>query len=178
MNTKKGDMMQKFKKGDYVKIKGDYSSGFMCERGECKPMPNDYAGKEGIVIASNGGDYTLHVKGQGEVAWFPGTALMLIELGRIDKLKEWENTAETERKEKSNIDWIFSHGKEVLEEPHEASISTLAKCFGLTNLWGSHGEGFVYFQNAQQTLALASFFLDKGDKEGWLKRCDVIRCER
>ena len=176
--------MQKFKKGDYIKIDSNYSSGFMCEKGEIKPIPSGYAGKEGIIIASysdqfgkpgNGGDYTIHIKGQGEVSWFPEIALTLIESERIDKLEEWENTAEAERKEKSDIDWIFSHGKEVIEKPHVASIATLAECFGLTELWGNRGEGFVYYQNAMMTLALASPFLDGGDKSGWLARCEELR---
>lgn len=172
--------MQEFKKGDHVKIAENYSSGSMWEKGEWKPTLNDRAGKEGIVIASysdqfgtpgTGGAYTIYIKGQGEVSWFPSSVLTLIEVDRLDKLKEWENTAEAERKEKSELDWIFEHGKEVILHPHGASIAALGECFGLTNIWGS-GEGFIYYENAMLILNFATPFLEKGDKTGWLARCD------
>ena len=179
-------MQQKYIRGDYVKIADDYSTGFAVENGVSTPILNDHAGCEGIVMASygdqygtpgTGGDYTVHVKGFGKVSWFSEGVLTLIERGRNDKLKEWEAAAEADRKEKSDIDWIFSHGKDVLDKPHGASIATLARCFGLTDLWGSHGEGVVYYQNAMATLALAEQYLKSGDKDGWLTRCEELKAK-
>ena len=166
-------MIQKFYKGDWVQIAKDLG----------RSMSHFTANCEAIVIGSYrdnyGGDdtksYTLHLKGRGECSWYEEHQLTLIEVGRFDKLKEWEDTEEAERKEKGDIDWIFSHGKEVMEESHGASIATLAGCFGLTNLWGSHGEGFVYYKNAIFTLELARPFLEKGDKAGYLSQCEKIR---
>ena len=177
-------MAQKFHKGDHVKVADDYSTGFNISGGKSEPILSGYAGKDAIVIASysdqfgikdSGGDYTLHIKGQGEVSWFHEGSLTLIESYRFDKLEEWKYEEESERKEKANIDWIFTHGEDVIKNPHGASIATLAECFGMTNLWGNRGEGYVYYQNARVTLELATPFLKSGDKEGWLARCDEIR---
>lgn len=179
--------MQKFHKGDHVKVACDYSTGFMISDGESKPILSEWAGKEAIVIASysdqfgvkdSGGDYTLHIKGQGEVSWFCEKSLILIEYGRIYLLEAWEAEKETERKEKADIDWIFTNGDDVITNPHGASIETLAECFGMTNLWGKHGEGFIYYQNAMATLGMAAPFLKSGDKEGWLELCEKMRGER
>jgi ribosomal protein S24E len=161
--------MQKFKKGDWVQIAKDLGRSMTHFTADC----------EAIVVGSykdqyGGSDtksYTLYLKNQGKSSWYEEHQLTLIESGRLDKLKEWEDAEEAERKEKSDLDWIFTHGKEVLEHPHGASIASLAKCFGLTNLWGSHGEGFVYYENARKTLAVARSFLEMGDKDGWLAHC-------
>ena len=71
-------------------------------------------------------------------------------------------------KQQSNIDWIFAHGKKVLASASSATIRALANNIGITNLWGSCGEGFTFYANARQVLQLAEPFLQTGDKEGWL----------
>ena len=80
-----------------------------------------------------------------------------------------------ERKQKSDLDWIFANGPAVAEKPHGASIQALAECFGLTNLWGRNGEGITYYSNARGTLELATPYLKAGDKAGWLARCELLR---
>lgn len=163
-------MAQKFKKGDLVRVAKDL-----------KPTMGHFtADCDAIVIEHSDGDYGLFLKDKGECWWYEEEQLTLIEKGRSDLLKKWKAEEKAEEKEKSNIDWIFSHGKEVLAKSHGASVATLAKCFGLTDLWGSHGEGFIYYQNAMVTLRLAAPFLETGDKAGWLARCKEIRlgCQR
>ena len=164
--------MQKFQNGDWVRVAKDLG----------EHMSNFTADCEAIVIGSyadkfGGNDtesYTLHFKGRGECAWYYESQLTLIERGRLDKLKQWQDEQEAERKQKSDLDWIFSHGAEVIDKPHGASIQALANCFGLTNLWGSRGEGFVYYENAMVTLALSEKFLQAGDKDGWLAHCEKL----
>ena len=92
----------------------------------------------------------------------------MIEANRSELLEQGESDAKAEADMKSDLDWIFSHGKEVLEAPHGSTIAALAECFGLTNLWGSRGEGITYYTNAMKTMAAAEPFLKTGDKEGWL----------
>lgn len=166
-------MRQKFHKGDWVRVAKDLG-----------PMMKHFpADCEAIVLGSYadqyGGDernsFTLYLKGHGLCAWYYGSQLTLIESGRVDKLKNWKDEAEAERKQKSDLDWIFANGPEVAEKPHDASIRALAKCFGLTNLWGSNGEGVTYYSNAIGTLELAAPYLKAGDKAGWLARCEVLR---
>jgi hypothetical protein len=165
--------MQKFHKGDWVRVAKDLGPS----------MKHFIADCEAIVIGSyddqfgcgNTTDYTLHLNGRGECSWYHEGQLTLIEAGRLDKLKQWEDEKDAECKQKGDLDWIFGHGQEVLENPHGASIQALANCFGLTNLWGSHGEGFLYYENATGTMAMAAAHLKAGDKDGWLAHCEKLR---
>lgn len=71
----------------------------------------------------------------------------------------------------SNLDWIFANGPEVLRNEYNASIVALARCFGLTNLWGNRTSGTTYTANVLLTLSLAQPFLMSGDKDGYLAYC-------
>lgn len=165
--------MQQFHKGDWVRVAKDLGPGMSHFTADC----------EAIVIGSyadqyGGGDrnsYTLHLKGRGQCSWYYGEQLTLIESGRLDKLQTWEEEAEAERKQKSDLDWIFANGEAVAKKPHGASIEALAACFGLTNLWGRNGEGITYYMNAKGTLELAAPYLNAGDKAGWLARCELLK---
>lgn len=169
-------MTQKFHKGDLIRVADDLGES----------MRHFEAGCEAIVVGSyadqfggqNTKDYTIRLKDQGEVSWYHEHQLTLIAASRTDLLREWEDEEATFVKEKSNLDWIFSHGAEVINDPSGASAQALADCFGLTSLWGSWGEGFIYYENKLRTMALAQPFLAKGDKVGWLKFCadnEIVR---
>ena len=168
--------MQKFHKGDLVHVAKNLGSH----------MSHFKSDVDAIVIGSYsdqfGGDdtssYTLHLKGSGESSWYEEHQLALIEKNRIDLLEQWEAERKAECKLKSDLDWIFRHGNEVLKSAHGASVQALASCFGLDNLWGSRGEGVVWHQNAMQTMAIAEPFLEDGDKDGWLKLCEKIKANQ
>ncbi len=164
---------QKYQKGDHVQVAKDL--------GQCMGhFTNDC---EAIIVGSyadqfSGEDatsYTIHIKGEGETSWYEEHQLTLIEANRIDLLEQWEKEEKEEAETKSSLDWIFAHGNEVLESAHGSTVKALAGCFGLANLWGSWGEGFTYYVNAQKTLFLAKPFLETGDKAGWLKHCASIK---
>ena len=166
---------QKFNKGDHVRVAKNLGSSMSHFQNDC----------EAIVIGSyndqyGGGNvksYTIHIKDSGQVSWYEEHQLTLIEANRADLLDEWESKQEAERKEKSDLDWIFSHGKEVMERPHGASVQSLANCFGLDNLWGRNGEGITYYENTMGTLALAKPFLLAGDKNGWIAKAEKLKFE-
>ena len=165
--------MQKYKNGDHVMIAKDL--------GKC--MRHFSSDCEAIVIGSYkdqyGGDdeksYTVHIKGGGQSSWYEEWQLSLIEKNRVDLLEKWEKELKAEQAIQSNLDWIFENGQEVIEHWHGPSIATLAKCFGLKNLWGPRGEGITYFNNTMKTLDLSLPFLERSDKEGWLKFCKTIK---
>ncbi len=166
-------MTQQFQKGDLVHVAKDLGQSM-------NHFANDI---DAIVIGSyndqyGGGDtrsYTLHLKGQGQCSWYDEHQLELIERNRDDLLAAWQAEKEAEDKQKADIDWIFEHGPEVMEGAHGASIETLGRDVGITNLWGSHGEGFVYYENALSILAAAGPFLLKHDKAGWRDFCGTLR---
>lgn len=164
--------MQKFHKGDWVRIAKDLGWS----------MKHFTADTEAIVVGSyadqyggkNYDSYTLHIKDQGQSSWYYESQLTLIESGRSDKLAKWQAEQAADIKQKSDLDWIFSNGPAVAEKGYSASIAALAECFGMTNLWGKSGEGFVYYQNALATLELARPYLESNDKDGWLRQCKQI----
>jgi hypothetical protein len=89
----------------------------------------------------------------------------------IDKFRKEDGHYETDIEQKKDLDWIFEHGDEVLDKKYGASAEALAACFGLHDLWGNSGEGFVYYDNVIMTLIVASLFLRNKDKQGWLNYC-------
>ena len=165
--------MQKFKKGDYVRVAKDLGPSMGHFPADC----------DAIVIGSykdqyGGSDtksYTLSLKGNGEYSWYKERQLTLIKRNRLDLLKQWEKEAKEENDLHYDLDWIFSNGETVLHGASEATIRALANCIGVSNLWGSHGEGFVYYQNAMTILSLAKPFLESDDKAGWLAFAENAR---
>lgn len=162
-------MSQEFHKGDHVRIADDLG-----------PMMRHFtSGVEAIVIGSyddqfGHGDtdsYTLHLKGRGQCSWYYGNQLTLIARAQHGLLAQWEAEEAAEDKLHSDLDWIFANGSDVLVRTHGATAEALGKCIGVDNLWGSHGEGLAYQENALRVLHLARPFLEARDKEGWLAFC-------
>ncbi len=158
--------MQKYKNGDHVMVAKDLGASMRHFDCDCEAIVmGSYADKYG---GTNTSSYTIYMQGRGSVSWYDETQLNLIHADKLDLLKEWTDADKLKSDMESNIDWIFSHGKEVLVHASEASVTTLADGLGI-NLWGSRGEGIVYYENALSTLELAKPFLLSGDKDGWLK---------
>jgi len=162
-------MTQQFQKGDLVRVAkdlGDWTAHFQCD---CDAIViGSYADQYG---GSDTKSYTIFIRNDGKVSWYDEHQLNLIEPNQFDLLSTWESEEASEIKEKSDLDWIFTNGPEVAGAPHGASVQALANCFGLTNLWGSNGEGISYYENSLKTMAIAGPFLKDKDKAGWLKLC-------
>jgi hypothetical protein len=167
--------MQKFHNGDLVRVAKNL--------GEC--MVHFTADCDAIVMYSYaekyGGEtnltYSLFIKGKGECSWYNEDQLTLIEHKRLDLLKQWQKELAREVELLSDLDWIFAHGEEVLKGMCGATADRLAKDLGI-NMWGSNGEGYVYYGNALRVISAARQFLERGDKEGWLKHCESFKKRR
>lgn len=164
-------MSQKFHRGDLVHVAKDLGPS----------MSHFTADVDAIVLGSyndlyssegSGRGYALWLKGVGKSSWYDEDQLTLLEHGREDLLQKWTAERTAADKLHGDLDWIFTHGDEVLKGAHSASVEALAACFGERNLWGSQGEGVTYYMNALHTLALALPFLRANDKEGWLRWCE------
>ena len=130
-----------------------------------------YADRFGYGGTGSYQSYTVHLKGRGQVSWYDDDDMTLVERNRADILQVWEAEEEAERAQKADIDWIFANGEEVIKRTHGASAATLAAAFGLTDLWGKHGEGITFYSNVAGTMNFAGPFLLAGDKEGYLAAC-------
>ena len=158
---------QKFHKGDLVRIAKDLGPSMSHFPSDCDALIlYSYAEEYGGYDTTS---YAVFVKDRGFSAWYHEPQLSLLERGCHGLLEQWEQQEKDEEEQKSDLDWIFEHGPELLSgEVHGASIGALTECLGMTDLWGPRGEGFVYMQNALAVLAIASPFLASKDKEGWL----------
>lgn len=166
-------MTQKFHKGDLVHVVKDLGPA----------MSHFTSDIDAIVIGSykdqyGGNDtksYTLHLKGRGQCSWYDEHQLELLETGRFDLIDQWEAEERAEAKQRGDLDWIFANGPDVLRGAHGASIAALASGVGVSNLWGSHGEGISYYENAMRVLSLAAPYLTQKYKAGWLAFCETTK---
>lgn len=165
--------MQKYYKGDYVRIAKDLGSSMSHFKNDCNAII--IGSYKDLYKGNNIKSYTVYIQNYGTSAWYDENQLELIEKNRLDLLEQWKTSAKQEELIHSNLDWIFKNGQDVLIKTPATSIATLAACFGLTNLWGNKGEGYVYYQNIRATLKIAKPFLEQGDKEGWLTYCKELR---
>lgn len=168
---------QKFVKGDLVRVAKDLGPYMRHFRSDCNAIVvGSYADQFG------GGDdhhldYTLFLEGGGECSWYHEHQLTLVEKGRTDLLERWRAERDAENTTKGDLDWVFTHGEEVVKDPHPASIEALAKTLEL-DMWGRRGEGTTYLNNFFLVLGLAEPFLRSGDKEGWLAAASRVRAKR
>lgn len=161
---------QKYHKGDHVQVAKDLGESMSHFTSDCEAIViGSYTDQYGGGRESS--SYTLHLKGRGQSSWYDEWQLELIEANRLDLLEQWEEELKQDEAMKSDLDWIFSHGRDVLKSASGATVEALAKGLGCTNLWGSRGEGITYYQNALFVLGIAKPYLEGGDKEGWLKLC-------
>ena len=158
---------QKFNKGSLVRVAKNLGSSMSHFQSDCDAIIiGSYADQFGGEDVKS---YTIYIKGSGETSWYNEHQLELIEENRSDLLENWKKEKKKENDLHSNLDWIFENGQQVLKSADGATVSSLAKCLGVDNLWGSNGEGFVYYQNAMNILSIAKPYLEKNDKNGWLK---------
>jgi len=161
--------MQKFHKYDHVQIAKEL----------CNSMSHFTSDTDAVVISSSDDEYgdgdtdsyTLYVNGEGETAWYYEDQLTLIDKNGKPLLKKWEKERKIKSDKESDIDWIFENGTDVLNGASGATVGALASCLGISNLWGSRGEGFQYYINAMAVLEIATPFLKNGDKAGWIEFC-------
>lgn len=154
--------MKKYKKGDFVHVIKHLGNMMKYFESDCDAIITD--------IGCND-KYGIYIKNKGEVAWYHEHQLELIEKNRLDLLKKWIKDKEEDDKKKSDLVWIFKNGKDVLKKTTQPSILALAKCLGMSDLWGNQGEGIIFYKNAMFVLSLAKPFLKKNDKKGWDAFC-------
>ena len=126
---------------------------------------------------SNHPHYCLFIKDRGEVSWFYEDHITLVEKNRPDLLLRWKEEFYHLCEVRSDMDWIFIHGPEVLEKGISASIVALARELGISEdqMWGRYGEGITFYEISMRVLSFAAPFLRAGDKAGFLKAASEYR---
>jgi hypothetical protein len=162
---------QKFQRGDLVQVADDLG----------EMMSHFTSGCRAIVMGSyddqygggNTDSYTLHLEGRSQSSWYYEHQLTLIESNQLALLDQWKKDKTEQEKIERNLDWIFANGKDVMQRASGSTVGAIAECLGLTSgdLWGSKGEGYVYYIRSRQVMFLAMPFLENNDKVGWLNFC-------
>jgi len=132
--------IQKFKHGDKVKVAKNLGSTMAHFRNDFEAIVMySYASKYGV---DHDGNYGIMACDTGnECAWYNENQLTLIEhVGQkgIDIIKERK---EEKEKQESNMDWIWDNWKEIRTAVPGATMCELMKRIGITEPWGSRGEG-------------------------------------
>lgn len=170
---------QKLHQGDLVRVAKDLGPSMSHFEADCNAIVvGSYADQYGGDSDHSRDSYTIYIEDHGQVSWYYGSQLTLVEKNRSDLLEKWRDIVEQARLKHSDLDWVFANGAEVIRSGYASSIQALADCFGLTDLWGRNGEGIRFYANAMETLALARPFLLAGDKAGWLARAETLRRDR
>lgn len=166
-------MTQMFHKGDLVHVAKDLG-----------PMMSHFENDtDAIVIGSYkdqfGGDnvdsFTLHLEGRGQASWYYGCQLTLLEKGRHDLLDAWQREEREKAERESNLSWIFNNGAAVMKSASGATVAALARCMGITNLWGSAGEGITLYEMSRLVMSIAHPFLWYCDEDGFVEYAAQLR---
>lgn len=150
---------QIFHRGDRVRVAAQFpeSMSHFDGRGEEAIVMGSYHDQYGGRAdgGANGHTYTLLFLSGAEISWYDEALLTAIdgadgtdEIARIQREREEKNRVE------SDLAWIVEHWPEIRERPSGATMESLMRQIGITNPWGSQGEGYVWYQNAIMTRAL------------------------
>jgi hypothetical protein len=167
---------QKFRRGDVVRVAKDLGPS----------MSHFYSDVDAIVMGSYadkyGGDdvtsYTLMLLPEGsEVSWYYEHQLTLIRHGDEDLIKQTKMDRELRSMLYSDLDWIMENWKRMRAEKSipGATVVKLMELVGITDPWGSGGEGLTYYMNAQATINALDEALSSGDKKALMWRIEEVK---
>ncbi len=168
--------MQKFHKGDLVRVAKDQGPGRQAFQGDCEAIViGSYSDEHGRSMEHHDHKYTIFIQNTGTVSWYGEEHLSLIKGGCLDLLAQWQDDVVATREQEADLDWIFAQGPQILSRCSGATARGLAACLTEKSLWGSHGESLAFQQNALAVLTMAKPFLEKRDKAGWLDHCAKVK---
>lgn len=136
-------------------------------------------GKKAVVteLSQNGYEsYVLmRIDNGSSSAWYDATELTFIEHIDESGILEIEKAKETRQNIEKQLPWIVEHWAEIKGNTPGASMETLMALIGITEPWGSHGEGIVYWNNMGHVYRLLGEVLLTGDIEQVKRRAQEIR---
>lgn len=167
-----------YRKYDLVKIKDlsntDRSHFPHSCRGIIVSSYNEMYGNKDNAYSEDD-EFSVFIEGKGESSWYDSSCFEeLLERNQELLLKNWKAKKESRIKQESDVNWIFENYMNSGEEISSTSICALANDLGISKsqMWGSHGEGIVLYDNCLKILAIAEPFLKKKDISGWKSFCE------
>ena len=144
---------QQFQRGDVVGVADDLGSY----------MSHFPSGGEAIVMYSYrdryGGrpdspsDYSLMFMDGSEVAWYRESQLTFLRRGGESEIQRIIAEREARTSQESDLRWIAANWPTIRTKVPGASAAELMRRVGITNPWGSEGEGMAWYANWEQTFA-------------------------
>lgn len=169
-------MSQKFKRGDKVHIAASLGSS----------MAHFQADKDAIIIGSYRDEYgggpekekqytVLMCDNGGRCSWYYDEQLTFVEHVGEAGIQEIDERRKAKDAMESDLTWIVAHWKEIQGSPSGATCEALMRLIGITEPWGSHGEGFVWQSNALNTVSALNDALMSGNIDIVKARADEVR---
>lgn len=165
--------LQKFHRGDVVHIAknlGSWMSHF--EADEDVVIIGSYCDQfhhhsippvDGRCVEPNGHSYTVLFFNGGEVSWYAEHQLTFLRTGGPCIIHEIQDAYEKVKTVQTDMAWIVANWKGIKDSCPGPTISYLMGRIGITNPWGSQGEGLAYYSNARLTIQLLGAALESGD---------------
>lgn len=147
------DKKQKFKRGDVVHIAADLG----------QYMSHFTADKDAIIMGSyrdqfggnNVSSYTVMFCDNGRTSsWYEEHQLTLIRHGGNEEIEKVSAERKAREKCETDMSWIVSNWPKIREQVPGATMGELMRRIGITNPWGTQGEGVTYYANARGTFYL------------------------
>lgn len=141
---------QKFRRGDVVAVAADLGPY----------MRHFRAGEDAIVMYSyndmyGGGnvkDYCLMFMDGSETSWYWEHQLTLLRHGGEGEIRRVIAEREARESQERDLRWIAANWPSIRERVPGASADELMRRVGITNPWGSQGEGMAWYANWSQTF--------------------------
>jgi hypothetical protein len=144
---------QKFRRGDVVHIAkdlGSYMSHF--DNDQDAVVMYSYAEKYG------GSDVDswclLFCETGGEVSWYHTHQLTFLRHGGQEEIDRIKNAKDVREAKETDLAWIVSNWKTIRNKVPGPTMGELMRRVGITNPWGSRGEGITWYCNAMATMEL------------------------
>lgn len=156
---------QKFKRGDLVHIAkdlGPYMSHFDndCDAIILGSYRDQYGGEDNVDDWS-----VLFCDSGGECSWYHTNQLTFIKHVGDDGIKKVEFERSKKDATQQDIHWIVANWLQIRERVPGATMAKLMELVGITNPWGSRGEGVDYYANAMATHRLLDPALSTGNMD-------------
>lgn len=169
---------QKFQSGDLIRIAKDLGSSMSHFKADC----------DAIVIATyaqqfggnNVDSYTLLFEDEGRVSWYHEAQLTFIKHVGQEGIKAWTDAIKERAENESALPYIVANWKSFKKDGKypSASLCELLRMVGVTNPWGSSGEGVNLYNNYNQIIRIFDEVISGGDVAKVQAFAEAFKAER
>jgi hypothetical protein len=156
---------QKFKRGDVVHVAADLGRAMSHFKSDADAIVmGSYRDQFGGSDDHSADSYTLmFCDTGGECSWYETSQLTFLRHGGQEEIDRVKAEREAREKVETALPWIVENWTKIRESVSGATMGELMRRIGITNPWGSRGEGITYYSNMRGTFQLLDPILSTGD---------------